>query len=183
MSEALLRDIAEYCRRAKMAESTFGRHAVNDGKLVSRLRLGGRVTTDTVERVRAFIASEPQPAANGDPVPALLPTAAPAAGSRCGRVPQNGFGRSFTSCPMRISVRRYSGASLRCSLATPGLPSRLWDQNGGSRYQMRCGSATTPLSQRLPVAFLPRSPIRRRCRSASDPTCLQNIGSRPRLSH
>jgi len=81
MSEALLRDIAEYCRRAKMAESTFGRHAVNDGKLVSRLRLGGRVTTDTVERVRAFIASEPQPAANGDPVPALLPTAAPAAGA------------------------------------------------------------------------------------------------------
>jgi SAM-dependent methyltransferase len=81
MSEALLRDIAEYCRRAKMAESTFGRHAVNDGKLVSRLRLGGRVTTDTVERVRAFIASEPQPAANGEPVPALLPTAAPAAGA------------------------------------------------------------------------------------------------------
>ena len=81
MSEALLRDIAEYCRRAKMAESTFGRHAVNDGKLVSRLRLGGRVTTDTIERVRAFIASEPQPAANGDPVPALLPTAAPAAGA------------------------------------------------------------------------------------------------------
>ena len=77
MSEALLRDIAEYCRRAKMAESTFGRHAVNDGKLVSRLRLGGRVTTDTVERVRAFIAREPGPAVNGMPVPTLLPTAAP----------------------------------------------------------------------------------------------------------
>ena len=39
-----------------MAESTFGRLAVNDGKLVSRLRLGGRVTTDTVDRVHAFIA-------------------------------------------------------------------------------------------------------------------------------
>ena len=56
MSETLLRDIAEYCRGARMAESTFGRLAVNDGKLVSRLRLGGRVTTDTVDRVRAFIA-------------------------------------------------------------------------------------------------------------------------------
>ena len=62
MSETLLRDIAEYCRGARMAESTFGRLAVNDGKLVNRLRLGGRVTTDTVDRVRAFIAREPQPA-------------------------------------------------------------------------------------------------------------------------
>ena len=49
MSETLLHDIADYCRRARMAESTFGRLAVNDGKLVSRLRLGGRVTTDTVD--------------------------------------------------------------------------------------------------------------------------------------
>jgi len=65
MSEALLRDIAEYCRGAGIAESTFGRLAVNDGKLVGRLRLGGRVTTDTVERVRAFIACEPHPAING----------------------------------------------------------------------------------------------------------------------
>ncbi len=43
-----------------MAESTFGRLAVNDGKLVSRLRLGGRVTTDTVDRVHSFIARAPQ---------------------------------------------------------------------------------------------------------------------------
>ena len=79
MSEALLRDIAEYCRGAGIAESTFGRLAVNDGKLVGRLRLGGRVTTDTVERVRAFIASEPHPAPNGVaaamPVPLAPPTA------------------------------------------------------------------------------------------------------------
>ena len=59
MSETLLRDIGEYCRHARMAESTFGRLAVNDGKLVSRLRLGGRVTADTVERVHAFIERRP----------------------------------------------------------------------------------------------------------------------------
>ena len=76
MSEALLRDIAEYCRRAGMAESTFGRLAVNDGKLVSRLRFGGRVTTDTVERVHAFIgAASPNRAVNGAPV--MAPIAAP----------------------------------------------------------------------------------------------------------
>jgi hypothetical protein len=34
LSETLLRDIADFCRRARMAESTFGRLAVNDGKLV-----------------------------------------------------------------------------------------------------------------------------------------------------
>jgi quercetin dioxygenase-like cupin family protein len=55
MREALLRDIADYCRHTRMAESTFGRLAVNDGKLVNRLRLGGRVTTETEDRVRAFI--------------------------------------------------------------------------------------------------------------------------------
>ena len=77
MSETLLRDIAEFCRGARMAESTFGRLAVNDGKLVSRLRLGGRVTTDTVDRVRAFIAREPPRAVNGVPVAIAHPPAEP----------------------------------------------------------------------------------------------------------
>ena len=55
-NERLLQEIATFCRSAAMAESTFGRRAVNDGKFVARLRFGGRVTTHTVERVRAFIA-------------------------------------------------------------------------------------------------------------------------------
>jgi SAM-dependent methyltransferase len=55
-AEQLLSEIADYCRRVGMAESTFGRRAVNDGKLVSRLRIGGRVTMETVERVRTFIS-------------------------------------------------------------------------------------------------------------------------------
>jgi hypothetical protein len=65
MREALMRDITEYCRHAGMAESTFGRLAVNDGKLVSRLRLGGRLTTETEDRVRAFIARAFPSATNG----------------------------------------------------------------------------------------------------------------------
>lgn len=51
----LLQDISEYCRRTGMAESTFGRLAVNDGKFVNRLRYGGRVTPATLERVRGYI--------------------------------------------------------------------------------------------------------------------------------
>ena len=81
MSEALLRDIAEDCRGAGIAESTFGRLAVNDGKARRRLRLGGRVTTDTVERVRAFIAREPHPGVNGVPVAVPVPLSAPSVGA------------------------------------------------------------------------------------------------------
>src|SRR5712691_6416113 len=55
-AEQLLSEIADYCRRVGMAESTFGRRAVNDGKLVGRLRIGGRVTMETVERVRTFMS-------------------------------------------------------------------------------------------------------------------------------
>jgi hypothetical protein len=58
-NEKLLQEIASFCRRAGMAESTFGRRAVNDGKFVTRLRFGGRVTTHTVERVRGFMAHMP----------------------------------------------------------------------------------------------------------------------------
>lgn len=61
-SEALLREISDYCRRAGVAESTFGRLAVNDGKLVNRLRFGGRVTLETVDRVRDFIERQAPPA-------------------------------------------------------------------------------------------------------------------------
>jgi hypothetical protein len=67
MRDALLRDITNYCRHAGMAESTFGRLAVNDGKLVTRLRLGGRLTTDTEDRVRAFITAPRALAANKAP--------------------------------------------------------------------------------------------------------------------
>ena len=58
-AEALLRNITDYCRRYGVAESTFGRLAVNDGKFVNRLRDGGRITTSTWERVRSFIAADP----------------------------------------------------------------------------------------------------------------------------
>src|SRR5215831_12002812 len=55
-NDRLLADIAAFCQRVGMAESTFGRRVVNDGKLVSRLRFGGRVTTQTVDRISSFIA-------------------------------------------------------------------------------------------------------------------------------
>src|SRR5690242_3032153 len=54
-AQELLREISDYCRQTGLAESTFGRRAVNDGKLANRLRNGGRITTETLDRIRAFM--------------------------------------------------------------------------------------------------------------------------------
>ena len=54
-AQELLAEISDYCRQTGLAESTFGRRAVNDGKLANRLRNGGRITTETVDRIHAFM--------------------------------------------------------------------------------------------------------------------------------
>src|SRR3984893_15557904 len=56
-NDQILSQITEFCRQADMAESTFGRRAVNDGKLVHRLREGKRITIDTLDRIQGYIAS------------------------------------------------------------------------------------------------------------------------------
>ena len=56
-AQELLQEISDYCRQTGLAESTFGRRAVNDGKLASRLRHGGRITTETLDRIRAFMTT------------------------------------------------------------------------------------------------------------------------------
>jgi hypothetical protein len=47
---------------------------------------------------------------SGERIPIKRSTAAPAADTRCGRVPRNDFGQSSTSWPRMISERRCSGA-------------------------------------------------------------------------
>src|SRR5580692_8825897 len=71
-SDQILEEIREFCRATQTAESTFGRLAVNDGKLVSRLRDGAKITTGTLDKVRAYL-SEYRSAA---PVPSGKPSAA-----------------------------------------------------------------------------------------------------------
>src|SRR3954451_13144099 len=66
-AEQILGEIRDYCRETQTAESTFGRLVVNDGKLVSRLRDGARITTGTLDKVRAYLsehrdATPPAPA-------------------------------------------------------------------------------------------------------------------------
>src|SRR5215218_4805636 len=55
-AEQILGEIRDYCRATQTAESTFGRLVVNDGKLVSRLRDGARITTGTLDKVRAYLS-------------------------------------------------------------------------------------------------------------------------------
>jgi hypothetical protein len=52
----LLNKIEAYCRDHGIAEATFGFRAVNDGKLVPRLRAGKTVTMDTFARIEAFLS-------------------------------------------------------------------------------------------------------------------------------
>src|SRR5499427_1185310 len=54
-SDQILSEIRDYCRATQTAESTFGRLVVNDGKLVSRLRDGAKITTGTLDKVRAYL--------------------------------------------------------------------------------------------------------------------------------
>ena len=56
-ADQILGEIREFCRATQTAESTFGRLVVNDGKLVSRLRDGAKITTGTLDKVRAYLTS------------------------------------------------------------------------------------------------------------------------------
>jgi len=83
----LLGSISDFCRRTGMAESTFGRRAVNDGKFVARLRDGARVTPETLTRVNDFISKNGGHAA-GDTPPELMPLIHAGAPQRASAPPQ-----------------------------------------------------------------------------------------------
>ena len=82
-SDQILGEIREYCRATQTAESTFGRLVVNDGKLVSRLRDGARITTGTLDKVRAYLSqyrqATPSSARNKPSPPAKATNGADAA--------------------------------------------------------------------------------------------------------
>jgi hypothetical protein len=51
----LVKAIRAFCKKHGIAESTFGRLAVNDGKFVRRIAGGSRIEQETAERVDAFM--------------------------------------------------------------------------------------------------------------------------------
>ena len=74
-ADQILGEIRDYCRATQTAESTFGRLVVNDGKLVSRLRDGAKITTGTLDKVRAYLSEHrsASPSARSQPFPAVKP--------------------------------------------------------------------------------------------------------------
>src|SRR6201996_9137866 len=89
-AQQLLQEISDYCRQTGLAESTFGRRAVNDGKLTARLRNGGRITTDTLDRIHGFMQSNPVSEQGAAARPAIIERAhapRPAAAAPTASVP------------------------------------------------------------------------------------------------
>ena len=53
--EAILSIVEAFCEKHEIAPTTFGRLAVNDGKLVGRIAAGSRIEPGTARRVRNFM--------------------------------------------------------------------------------------------------------------------------------
>ncbi|MCC7412634.1 MAG: hypothetical protein IT495_13525 [Gammaproteobacteria bacterium] len=64
--QSFIAEIEGFCRQVGIAETTFGRQVVNDGKFIRRLREGRGVTLRTILKVRDYIRSHP-PAAGAGP--------------------------------------------------------------------------------------------------------------------
>lgn len=56
MASTLLNDIDAFLTETGMGPFRFGLLAANNGRLVDRLREGGRVWPETEEKIRAFMA-------------------------------------------------------------------------------------------------------------------------------
>jgi hypothetical protein len=69
----LLLEIEAFCQKYDMAESTFGRQCVNDGKLCQRLRAGKNVTMNTAYKIKAFIRLFNKDHATADSILSPLP--------------------------------------------------------------------------------------------------------------
>ena len=110
-AQELLQQISDFCRHAGLAESTFGRRAVNDGKLANRLRNGGRITTETVDRIMAFMTANHDAQAGARQVLAFPGPRPAAMGPRAAVVSGIARGRS----PSAISASSTTGRNTCCS--------------------------------------------------------------------
>lgn len=61
--QSIIESIERYCRSRGIAETTFGKKVVNDGKLLSRLRCGKSISIDTYNRIVAEIDASNREAA------------------------------------------------------------------------------------------------------------------------
>lgn len=50
-NQSIIESIERHCQATGVAETTFGKKVVNDGKLLSRLRDGKSISIDTYNRI------------------------------------------------------------------------------------------------------------------------------------
>lgn len=60
----LIKRIEKHCRDREVSVTTFGRKAVNDGKLITRLRSGKAITTDTIRKIEMALKPDQARAAS-----------------------------------------------------------------------------------------------------------------------
>lgn len=60
--EEVLSEIEAFLARTNMPPSLFGTKVANDGKFVFRLRSGGSMQAETIDRVRDFISANTEAA-------------------------------------------------------------------------------------------------------------------------
>jgi hypothetical protein len=176
MNAQILGEIRDFCRETRTAESTFGRRVVNDGKLVSRLRDGARITTETLEKVRSYLSvSRPTPSTQQEP------TAAADLIGATSREPQSDVApaafRFFdnrqkyllfvSTCSEKTEIA--NRVSLELANIHPAPPAiRMFDAGvGDGTVLSRVMRACTPAFQRCHSTSSPRRSATRTCASRS----------------
>ena len=162
--EALLRDITDYCRKTGVAESTFGRLVVNDGKFVNRLRDGGRITTTTFQRVRHTSPAEPRWTAASTVLVAETGSGV-APSSRMYSAPRRKRHEQGTQFPL-----------LRQSPEVPAVCPHLLGESGG-------GAARIDGARQYPSSSARHARVRRRCRGRLRADARDARDAQPLLHH
>lgn len=57
-NQSIIESIEQHCQANGIAETTFGKKAVNDGKLLGRLREGKSISIETYNRIITAIGAD-----------------------------------------------------------------------------------------------------------------------------
>lgn len=60
VTQTVLQQVETYCRASGMSERAFGLAVANNHKLVTRLRAGLGMSTQTLDRILAYIEANPR---------------------------------------------------------------------------------------------------------------------------
>ncbi len=186
-AQELLQEISDYCRQTGLAESTFGRRAVNDGKLASRLRHGGRITTETLDRIRSFMATN----RNAGARPAVIARAQPALARHARPKPLQHRGRWRRSqrCPhpshrLRIAAATAPTAPIRSATSASSTTGRsICCSSTPAREKWVVANRVSLELAQHPSAAAGAAPVRRRRRRRHRAAARDARDARPLPAH